>query len=172
MGLLEDLGYELKPPNGFQRGIQKIASSRAGAKIFSKLMHPVDKVLFNVSSGEVTLPGLLARLPVIMLITTGAKSGKVRSMPLLGIPIGDDLAIIGSNFGQESTPGWVYNLEADPSASVKYRDRTVAVAARRSSEDETDRIYEQTASIYPGFAKYRSRADHREIRVFVLETAG
>ena len=107
----------------------------------------------------------------MMLTTTGAKTGKPRTMPLLGIPVGEDLAVIGSNYGQRNTPGWVYNLEADPSAIVAYRDRSVEVVARRADEAETDRIFALGHAFYSGYAKYRLRADHRIIRVFILETA-
>jgi len=107
---------------------------------------------------------------VVMFTTTGAKTGKRRTMPLLGIPVGEDLAVIGSNYGQKNTPGWVYNLEADPSATVGYRDRSVEVVARRADETETDRVFDLASAVYPGYAKYRVRADHRAIRVFVLET--
>ena len=110
-------------------------------------------------------------LPVIMLTTTGARRGKTRTMPLLGIPVGDDLAVIGSNYGQKSTPGWVYNLEADPSATVGYRDWTIAVTARRANEDQTNQTFNSANGLYPGYARYRTRADHRVIRVFVLESA-
>jgi deazaflavin-dependent oxidoreductase (nitroreductase family) len=139
--------------------------------MFSKTMQPVDKALFRVTGGRLTLPSLTAGLPVIMLTTTGARSGKTRTTPLLGVPVGDDLAVIGSSWGQKSTPGWVYNLEADPSATVGYRDRTVVVTARRADEGETDRTFDLAAGVYPGYAKYRIRADHRVIRVFVLESA-
>ncbi|MEC9449271.1 MAG: nitroreductase/quinone reductase family protein, partial [Actinomycetota bacterium] len=84
--------------------------------------------------------------------------------------VGEDLAVIGSNYGQKNTPGWVYNLEADPSATVGYRDRSVEVVARRATEAETDQVFDLARGVYPGFAKYRMRADHRVIRVFVLET--
>lgn len=171
MGLLQDLGYRVKPPNGLQRVMQRFASSRGGAWLFSKTLYPVDKMLFRMTGGRLTLPNLTAGVPVIMLTTTGAKSGKTRTMPLLGIPVGEDLAIIGSNYGQEATPGWVYNLEADPSATVGYRDSTVAITARRADEDETDRAFDLAAGVYRGYAAYRTRVDHRVIRVFILEPA-
>ncbi|MGI9624154.1 MAG: nitroreductase family deazaflavin-dependent oxidoreductase, partial [Acidimicrobiales bacterium] len=62
-----------------------------------------------MTGGKTTVPGLLAGLRVVMLTTTGAKSGEPRTMPLVGIPSDGDLAVIGSNFGQGPTPGWVYN---------------------------------------------------------------
>lgn len=167
--MLDDLGYTVKPANRVQKLMQQIGSSRPGAWIFQRTLYAMDKVLFRLTKGRLTVPGLVAGLPVIMLTTTGAKSGEPRAMPLLGVPIDGALAVIGSNYGQAKTPGWVYNLEADPHATVSYRDRTVPVVARRASDEETDRAFELAADVYPGYAKYRVRADHREIRVFVLE---
>ena len=171
MGLLWDLGYRVKSPTRLRRGMQKLAYSRLGAWLFAKTLYPLDKVLFRMTSGRLTLPSLTAGVPVVMLTTTGAKTGKTRTMPILGIPRGEDLAIIGSNYGQQATPGWVYNLEADPSATIGYRDRTVAVTARRADQDETDQVFDLAAIVYLGYAKYRTRADHRVIRVFLLESA-
>ena len=171
MGVLHDLDYEVKHANGLQRIMQAVASSRPGAWMFSKTLHQQDKVLFKATGGRLTVPSILAGLPVVMLTTNGAKTGQSRTMPLLGIPVGDDLAVIGSNYGQKGTPGWVYNLEADPSAVVGYRKRTVAVVARQADKIETDRVFELAAAVYSGYAKYRIRANHRVIKVFVLESA-
>jgi len=171
MGVLEELGYTVKPPNAAQRGMQKVASTKPAAWVFQRTLYPMDRVLFRRSKGRLTVPGIVAGLPVILLTTTGAKTGKERTMPLLGVPIGDDMAVIGSNYGQEHTPGWVFNLEADPSATVSYREASVAATARRADATETDRAFELAADVYPGYAKYRERADHRDIRVFVLEPA-
>ena len=170
MGVLTELDYTVKPPNTVQRGMQKVASTRPAAWVFAKTMYPVDRVLFRWTSGRLTVPGIVAGLPVVMLTTTGAKSGQQRTMPLLGIPIGDNLAVIGSNYGQEKTPGWVFNLEADPHGEVGYRDTTVPVTARAATQEETDEAFLLAARVYPGYAKYRERADHRTIRVFLLHT--
>ena len=165
MGVLNDLGYEVKNANGLQRVMQAVGSSRPGAWMFSKTLYQPDKILFKATGGRLTVPSVLAGLPVVMVTTTGAKTGQSRTMPLLGIPVGDDLAVIGSNYG------WVYNLEVDPLAVVGYRDHTVAVVARRADEIETDRVFELAGAVYPGYAKYRIRAHHRVIKVFVLESA-
>ena len=171
MGVLDELDYALKPANAAQRVTQKIAASGPGAWVFQRTMYPIDKVLYKRTNGRLTVPGLMAGLPVIMLTTTGAKTGQARSMPLVGIPIGDDLAVIGSNYGQKSTPGWVYNLEANPAAMVTYRDRNVAVVARRANKHGTDRAFEMAAAGYAAFTAYRTRAAHRDIRVFTLKAA-
>ena len=164
MGVLDELDYVLKPANAAQRVTQRTAASGPGAWVFQRTLYPVDKVLYKRTDGRLTVPGLMAGLPVIMLTTTGAKSGEPRSMPL-----GDDLAVIGSNYGQQRTPGWVYNLETDPAATVSYRDRSVEVTARAATDAEADEAIEIAASFYPGYGKYRARASHRTIRVFVLE---
>ena len=168
MSVLDELDYTVKPANAAQRVTQRIAASGPGAWLFQRTLYPVDKLLYKRSKGRVTVPGLMAGLPVIMLTTTGAKSGEPRSMPLVGIPLDDDLALIGSNYGQKRTPGWVYNLEANPEATVSYRDRSVEVVARPATDAEADRAFEIAAGFYPGYGKYRARASHRTIRVFVL----
>ena len=172
MGLAEAIGYESRPANAAQRLMQQVASSKPGAWAFSKVLHRADIRLHRWSKGRYTVPTIVAGLPVVMLTTTGAKSGRARTMPLLTIPVGDDLAIIGTNFGQTSTPGWVYNLEADPHATVTYRDREVAVVARAATDDEFDVAFTAAAKVYPGYDKYRRRISGREIRVFVLQPAG
>jgi deazaflavin-dependent oxidoreductase (nitroreductase family) len=170
MGVLEELGYEVRSANAVQRAVQRLATWPPISKLFQKTLHLIDRPLYRWSNGRLTVPGLLAGLPVVLVTTTGARSGLPRSMPLLGVPMGDDIAIIGSNFGTEHTPGWVFNLEADPSATVRWRDRTVAVVARRASPEETDRAFEAGTAYYSGFPAYRDRAAQRDIRVFVLES--
>ena len=171
MGVLNELGYRLKPSNAAQRLVQKITASRPGAWTAQRILYPIDKGLFRASDGKVTVPGLMAGLPVIMLTTTGAKTGQKRTMPLVGTPFGEDLAIIGSNYGQQRTPGWVYNLEANPAATVSYRDASVDVVARQLDDTDADQVFEDAAAAYPGYGRYRERADHRTIRVFALELA-
>lgn len=169
MGVLDQLGYDVEPSNPAQRLTQKVAASRPGAWTAQRVLYPIDKAVFKLSGGRMTAASLTAGLPVIMLTTTGAKSGEQRTMPLVGTPFGDDVAIIGSNYGQERTPGWVYNLEADPHATVAYRDASVEVVARRLDGSDVDRVFETAATAYPGYGDYRERADHRVIKVFVLE---
>ena len=158
----------MKDANAIQRVPQRVAASGPGAWVFQRTLHPIDKALYRLTKGRVTVPGLMAGLPVIMVTTTGAKTGKDRTMPLVGIPMDDDIAVIGSNFGQTSTPGWVYNLRAKPEATVAHGSESVAVTARPATEEETERAFEAGAAFYGGFPKYRERASHRKIEVLVL----
>lgn len=168
MGLLAELDYTATPANGVQYRIQGVASRAWAGSLLARTLFPLDKASFRLSRGRHTAASLLAGLPVILLTTVGAKTGRARTKPLLGIPIDDNLAVIGSNFGTAATPGWVYNLEADPSATVEYRDRTVPVTARRATAAETDRAFDLAAAVYGAFPAYRERAAHRDIRVFIL----
>ena len=168
MTLQERLGLRYRPPNLLHRAVQWLAATPAGAWLFQRTIHHVDRPLFRLSGGRVTLVSLLAGLPVVLVTTTGHRSGLERTTPLLAIPVGEDVAIIGSNFGQADTPAWVHNLEADPTARIAHRGRTVDVTARPASEPEADRAFERAATIYPGYASYRERAAHRTIRVFLL----
>jgi deazaflavin-dependent oxidoreductase (nitroreductase family) len=169
MGLAQALGCEMTPSNAAQRAEQRIAATRPGGRIVARAQPPLDKMLFSRTNGTTTAASVLSGLPVILLTTTGAKSGIARTTPIFGIPLGDDLALIGSNYGRESAPGWVHNLTADPAATVRYGDRTVLVTARGASDEEADQVFARAADIYPGYEEYRSRAAHRPIRVFVLE---
>jgi deazaflavin-dependent oxidoreductase (nitroreductase family) len=159
----------VKAANAIQRVTQKVAASGPGAWVFQRTMYSIDKGLYRLTKGRLTVPGLMAGLPVIMMTTTGAKTGKDRTMPLLGIPMDDDLAVIGSNYGQKATPGWVYNLRAKPEATIERGSKSVEVVARSATAAETERAFEAGAAFYGGFPKYRARASHREIEVFVLE---
>ncbi len=152
-----------------QRTVQRIVATPPAAWALSKVLHPMDKAFFKVSKGGMTLASLVAGLPVIMVTTTGAKSGLPRRTPLVGVPVEEHLAVIGSNYGQGPTPGWVYNLEARPMATVAYKGRSVSVVARRGDHGTVDHAFAVASAVYPGYGGYRERADHREIRVFVLE---
>ena len=129
MGLISELDYEVKDASAIQRVTHKVAASGPGAWVFQRTMYPIDKGLCRLTKRRLTVPGLMAGLPVIMMTTTGAKTGKDRTMPLLGIPMDDDLAVIESNSGQRSTPGWVYNLRAELEATAEFGSESVAVTA-------------------------------------------
>lgn len=171
MGVAEHLDFTVSPPNVVQRVMQQVAASRVGSWVFSKTLHHVDRPLMRLSKGRASLPGLVGGLPIITLTTIGARSGMPRQAPLVGIPIGSELAVIGSGWGMEPTPAWVHNLLADPAATVQYREHIIHVRARRPTPGEVDRIWDSARRVYPGFAAYPIRASHREIAVFVLEFA-
>ena len=171
MGIATDLAYVHHRPNLVQRVVQAFASTRPGAWLFSKVLRHLDDLVGRLSRGRTTVPELLAGLPVIDVTTTGRKSGQRRTSHLISIPDNDTLALLGTNFGQQGTPAWVLNLEADPHAHVRYRDRSLDVVARAASEDEVAEVFARSREVYGGYAKYQQRISGRRIRVFVLEPA-
>jgi deazaflavin-dependent oxidoreductase (nitroreductase family) len=171
MGSAAELGYRHRAPNRFQRAMQAVGSSRPGAWTFARLLPPVDRALHRATRGRTSLPDVLAGLPVLMVTTTGRRSGQPRTSPLISVPVGEDLALLGTNFGQPSTPAWVLNLEADPRAAVQFGERRCEVVARPATADERAEVWAASAGVYGGYRTYRERVTGREIRIFVLEPA-
>ncbi len=169
MGLADDLDYRFGRPNGFQRLVQRFASTKPGAWVFSKVARHLDDAVGRVTRGRTSAPEVLAGLPVIDVVTTGRKSGLPRRSHLIAVPIDDTLALLGTNFGQPSTPAWVLNLEADPHATVSYRRRSVEASARAATEDERARVLAGSAQVYGGYLKYQQRITGRRLRIFLLE---
>ncbi len=172
MGVAADLGYTYAQINGFQRLMQSFGSTSFGAWFFSKTLARMDRVCRKLTKGRTSVPQLLAGLPVIFVTTKGRKSGQPRTTPLIAVPSGDSLALLGTNFGQTPTPGWVLNLEADPSVHVRYRDADLDGMVRPATDDERGGIWRTASTVYPGYDKYQQRITGRDIRIFVLESAG
>jgi len=168
-GLQHALGFRFTPANAVQRVLQRSASTRAGAWVFQRTLYRVDRPLYRWSHGRLTAPGVTTGLPVIMLTTTGAKSGLPRTMPVAAIPFQGDLAVVGTNFAQAKTPGWVFNLLAHPEAEVTWRDRSAAVRAERIPAEQMPELWDAAAAVYTGFPKYRERiGQSREVKAFAL----
>lgn len=172
MGLASELGYRYPEPNRFQRLVQSFAASRYGARLTPRTLVPMDRWTTRITHGRVSLPVTLAALPVVTLGTVGRRSGVPRQHHLLAIPYDDDLALIGTNFGQPGIPAWTLNLEADPRATVSYGGVTRSVSARPATPGERSDILATAATKFRGAADYEARLEgRRRLPVFVLETA-
>lgn len=172
MGLASELSYVYPRPNAFHRAMQAFASTRAGAWYFSKTLAPTDRLVSKLSKGRVTVPEVMAKLPVLVLTSTGRKTGQPRNTHLVAVPFGDTLALVGTNFGQARTPTWVLNLEANPRAAVTYREITREVRARPATDAERNEVLATSASVYAGYLKYERRITGRRLRIFILEGCG
>jgi deazaflavin-dependent oxidoreductase (nitroreductase family) len=130
----------------------------------------LDSWTTRLTHGSVSLPVALAALPVVTVETTGRKSGLPRHHHLLAIPHHDDLALIGTNFGQPGIPAWALNLDANPRASVSYNGITRNVSARPATAAERTDILDTAAMKFSGAANYEQRLEgRRPLPVFVLE---
>ena len=171
MGLASDLGYVLPHPNAGQRAMQAVGSSRPGAWVLARVLPVTDRGVARLTRGRTTLSSGVSGLPTLVLTTTGRLSGQVREAQLIGVPVGEGLALIGTNFGQARTPAWVLNLEADPRATVSFRGVTLQVRAREVAEDERPEVLARAVAAYPGYARYLSRIRGREVRFLLLDRA-
>jgi deazaflavin-dependent oxidoreductase (nitroreductase family) len=167
--LMAKMGYSL-----FHKLMQKVPSSRPGSWIFARTMHYFDALFLKVSNGRFTMTSVLAGLPVMMLTSTGAKSGLPRTLPLLCISNDAEhnkIAIIASNWGQRRNPAWYYNLKANPTATGTIRGKAITYTAHEAEGDEYEAFWQLASGTYPGYPKYKDRASHRHIPIMVL-TAG
>lgn len=104
---------------------------------------------------------------LLLLTTTGRKTSQPRTMPLLYVKHGDELMVVGSNSGLDTHPGWYWNLQADPTATIQIGADTRTVVARVAAGDERDRLWIDLVDRYPGYGKYAEKTD-REIPLVLL----
>lgn len=105
--------------------------------------------------------------PLVLLHTTGAKSGAERVNPLMHLRKDGKIIVFGSRGGEDLNPDWYYNVKADPNVQVELGDRTVPARAEEITGPERDRLYEEMKTTYPQFADYEAATD-RTIPVVAL----
>jgi deazaflavin-dependent oxidoreductase (nitroreductase family) len=149
--------------------LARLATTRFMSVIARRVMPGLDRFVLGRTDGRTTATAWLTGLPALWVTTTGARSGQRRTVPLVGIPFGVTLALLGTRFGHRDTPSWVYNLMADPKVEIEFNERVIAAIARPALPEEEPVIWESAARLYPGYASYSGRAGHRRIAVFVLE---
>jgi deazaflavin-dependent oxidoreductase (nitroreductase family) len=154
-----------------QKLLRRLATSGPGAWLFARVAHRLDRPVYRATRGRYTLGSLLSGLPVVMLTTVGARTGRPRTVPVLGLPFSGGLGVIASNFGQRRHPGWYYNLRAHPEVEVVVDGVRRRVRAVEADADRRAEIWREGLRVYPGFSQYERRASHRRISVFVLEPA-
>jgi deazaflavin-dependent oxidoreductase (nitroreductase family) len=171
MDLLTRLGYRYPKRNAIRRGVVRLASTPAFSWLSARVLPTLDRLVLKLSGGRTSFSEIAAGTPVVVLTTRGARTGEPRTGLLLGIPLVDNLALIGTNFAEPGTPSWVHNLLAHPRATVTYRHTHVVVNARELAGAEYEQVFAAAALIYPGYREYRTRLKERSPKVFVLEPA-
>jgi deazaflavin-dependent oxidoreductase (nitroreductase family) len=122
--------------------------------------------LYRLSRGR--LMAKVGKAPVLLLSSTGRRSGQKRTAPVLYLTDDDRLVVIGSNAGNERAPAWSFNLKANPDAEVEIRGTRRAVRARVAEDEERAELWRKFNHLYEGFDDYDARTS-RDIAVFVLE---
>ncbi len=106
--------------------------------------------------------------PLVLLTTTGRKSGEARTWPLLALRDGDAYLFAASNSGHDHHPAWYLNLEANPEVTVRDGGTTLRGRARLTTGAERAALYARFVAVFDNYAKYAQATD-REIPVVVVE---
>jgi len=122
---------------------------------------------FRANAGKVG--GQFAGAPLLLLHTTGAKSGKARINPMMYLADGEDHVVFASKAGAPTNPDWYHNLVANPRASIEVGEQTLNVVARVAEGETRERLWSHQKELYPGFADYEAKTT-RQIPVVILET--
>jgi deazaflavin-dependent oxidoreductase (nitroreductase family) len=126
----------------------------------------LDGAVLRLTRGRFGLVSL-ASVDGLLLTTTGRKSGRQRTVPLLYVKIPEGYLVAGSNWGGAAHPAWSGNLLADPAATVTVGGRTRPVTARLAEGGERERLWPLLTRTWPAYHTYAGRAG-RSIRVFTL----
>lgn len=156
-------------PNPAQRLVRRVIATRPVAWALARTMRHLDAAVFRASGGRATASTFFTGLPILTLTTTGAKSGEPRRVTLVGIPDGERLILIASNWGQATHPAWYHNLRANPTVTVTIRGATQTCTARELSGAEREAAWARAVALYPGYAGYATRTGGRTIPVMMLE---
>jgi len=129
------------------------------------------KIIEEFRANEGRVGGNFANMTLLLLHTTGAKSGRPRLNPVAYTQDRDRLVIIASKGGAESHPDWYYNVLANPNVTVEVGSEKYEAIATVEEEPERTRLYDQMAAQYPGFEAYRQKTS-RVIPVITLKRKG
>jgi F420H(2)-dependent quinone reductase len=155
--------------NAYQRFVERIARTALGARVFIPVATAVDRFVIRASGGRFTSGvGTTWGGKICLLTTTGAKTGKTRTVPLLVTEVGEDVIVIASQGGAPRSPAWYYNLKKTPECVVELRGERTNRRAREAAAEERERLWAAARAIYPGYDAYQARTT-RTIPVMVLE---
>ena len=152
--------------------VHKFASSRPGAWFGSHVLHHIDRAIYRLTGNGATLTSYIAGLPMVVLTTSGAKSGLPRTTPLVAIRDERDpcrIALIASNWGQDHHPGWYHNLKANPCARCTIDGASGDYRAHEASGEEYNYFWQRASQTYLGYPLYKLRVGERRIPIMVLE---
>lgn len=156
-------------PNVVRKLARDLSAAAPVPWLLSHTLHRLDKLVFRFTEGKHTFSSLATGLPVTMLTTTGAKSGRVRTVPVLGLPDGDRIVVFASGYGKNyRRPAWYHNLRTEPEARATICGEEHHVRAYEAEGDERERLWRRGLEIYPGFANYQRGVGEQRIPVLVL----
>ncbi len=134
-------------------------------RLLIRLVSATHRCWYRATGG--LLGGRIAWARFLLLATTGRKSGKRHTMPLLYVEDGEVYVLIASNAGDDRHPAWWLNLKANPRAQVQVGARRRVVVAEQTGAENRARLWAQITHMFPNYEAYQSRT-RREIPVVIL----
>ncbi len=133
-------------------------------KLLNWLVPPLDKFMLRLSRGWLST----AMQTIVLMETTGARSGARRETVTMCMPDGNNIVLVGSNWGLERHPAWVFNLRANPAVQIKFRGYVGPMQARELEGEERAAMWSRLVEYNPPYAKYAINTD-RLLPVVLLE---
>ena len=133
----------------------------------AKLVNAYHRTVFRATGGRVF--GSVMNMPVVLLTTTGRRSGKRRETMLTSpVQDGDRIVLVASYGGDSRDPQWYRNLESNPECEIVFQGRTRRMRARTAAPEEREELWPRVVAGYRGYADYQKRTD-RQIPLVILE---
>ena len=126
---------------------------------------PLMVFLYKSTGGRIG--GKIQRLPVLLLTTSGRKSGKPRTVPLGYLRDGSTYVVIASNGGLPRHPAWFFNLQSHPEAIIQVKNTEIKVRAETANQEKKRGLWAHLLEVTPGYANYQKRTS-REIPMVIL----
>ena len=134
-------------------------------QMLMKTIGKVHSALYRLTSGS--LGAKLGGRPMLLLTTTGRKSGKSRTTPLQYMTDGENMVVVASNGGNQRHPAWWFNIDANPEATAQAGKVTQRVRAETANEEERARLWPILVEGYPGYQGYEDETE-RTVPVVIL----
>jgi deazaflavin-dependent oxidoreductase (nitroreductase family) len=135
-------------------------------RLATRHLGALHRFLYVLSGGRIG--SRIWGLDILLLTTTGRRSGRARTVPLCSLRDGENFVVIASYGGLDRSPSWWLNLQSEPRATATVRRTTHDVVAREANADERGRLWAQVTTRAPGYLDYQRRTARR-IPVVLLE---
>jgi len=154
-----------------ERLLVRIAASRPGAWIYVNVLTHIDRLVLPATGGRLsTAVGSRFHRHIVVLTTTGGRTGKPRAVPLLAFFDDGRVILIASRGGHARHPAWYHNLRARPFATVMVQGHTRRYRAREAEGPQRAELWRRAVQFYPGYADYQRRI-RRTVPVMILDPA-